>query len=99
MQTMPVIVAMLRKKAPISVGASRFNGRQVFKAYSESEDRFYELRGDASTNDHYAALVAEFGEAISKPAEEHDVEQCPTCFTDLEVFQIGVCDDCQALMV
>ncbi|HGY9633471.1 hypothetical protein LU674_001970 [Pseudomonas alloputida] len=97
MQTMPVTIAMLRNIAPVSVGASQFNGKPVFKAYSKTVDRYFELRGDASTSDHYAALVAEFGDAISKPAADYDVEQCPRCFTDLEVFQVGLCDDCQAL--
>ncbi|AXQ51138.1 MULTISPECIES: hypothetical protein [Pseudomonas] len=97
MQTMPETIALLRNRAPISVGASQFNGKPVFKAYSKSEDRYYELRGDASTGDHYAALVAEYGDVISKLAEDHDVEQCTRCFADLEVFQVGLCDDCQAL--
>lgn len=52
MQTMPVTIAMLRNIAPVSVGASQFNGKPVFKAYSKTVDRYFELRGDASTSDH-----------------------------------------------
>lgn len=61
------IVALLRNTSQIYVGESRFTGKQVFLVESKSEGYVYELRGDANTSDHYAALVNEFGAEVSKP--------------------------------
>lgn len=65
--TKPTIIAVLRNTAQIYVGESRFDGKPVFMAESTRENYIYELRGDATTSDHYAALVNEFGDAIGRP--------------------------------
>jgi len=67
MQTKPTVVALLRHTAQIYVGNSRFSNMPVFLVDVKNEGRTYELRGNASTDNHYAALVAEFGDAISRP--------------------------------
>jgi len=67
MQNKPTIVALLRNAARVYVGNSRFCAKPVFLVDAKNEGHTYELRGDASTSDHYAALVAEFGDVISKP--------------------------------
>jgi hypothetical protein len=75
--TKPTVIALLRNTAQIYVGQSRFSDKPVFLVEAKSENHVYELRGDATTDDHYAALVAEFGDIISKPgpgAELNSIE-------------------------
>lgn len=68
--TKPTVIALLRNTAQIYVGQSRFSEKPVFLVEAQSENHVYELRGDATTNDHYASLVAEFGDIISKPGPD-----------------------------
>ncbi|WP_223508851.1 MULTISPECIES: hypothetical protein [unclassified Pseudomonas] len=68
--TKPTVIALLRNTAQIYVGQSRFSDKPVFLVEAKSENHVYELRGDATTDDHYAALVAEFGDIISKPGPD-----------------------------
>ena len=68
--TKPTVIALLRNTAQIYVGQSRFSDKPVFLVEAKSENHVYELRGDATTNDHYASLVAEFGDIISKPGPD-----------------------------
>lgn len=68
--TKPTVIALLRNTAQIYVGQSRFSEKPVFLVEALSENHVYELRGDATTNDHYASLVAEFGDIISKPGPD-----------------------------
>jgi|LNAP01.1.fsa_nt_gb hypothetical protein len=68
--TKPTVIALLRNTAQIYVGQSRFSARPVFLVEAKSENHVYELRGDATTDDHFAALVAEFGDIISKPGPD-----------------------------
>lgn len=63
MNTKPL--ALLRNTTRVFVGTSRLSGRPVFQARCY-DGTLLELRGDAATSDHYAALVAEFGDDISK---------------------------------
>ncbi|GAB0080241.1 hypothetical protein I4I80_24165 [Pseudomonas syringae pv. tomato] len=71
--TKPTVIALLRNKAQIYVGQSRFSDRPVFLAEAKSENLVYELRGDATTDDHFASLVAEFGDIISKPGPDAEL--------------------------
>jgi len=68
--TKPTVIALLRNTAQIYVGQSRFSDKPVFLVEAKSENCVYELRGDATTDDHYAALVDEFGDIISKPGPD-----------------------------
>lgn len=56
--TKPTVIALLRNTAQIYVGQSRFSAKPVFLVEAKSENHVYELRGDATTDDHFAALVA-----------------------------------------
>ncbi|AVX93354.1 hypothetical protein [Pseudomonas psychrophila] len=68
--TKPTVIALLRNTAQIYVGQSRFSDKPVFLVEAKNENHVYELRGDATTDDHYASLAAEFGDIISKPGPD-----------------------------